>query len=338
MSILSPQIPRLIQWRRHAKNGLNPEDAFYGAIVGGMNHITAYRRKPVFRRVCKLGQAGGTSGTAWRWHCRTGYGASRLAVLAVLGLDDRALASDPYISVAITKSGGSTTTLDFHGGASHTPSVDAPEEWMPQLQYCDVDGASIYTGAVTFNDNVRVIALEVYEDTVTTVADATPYHSTWTPAPGSPILFTRIQRGTEGVGALIRYNAALRADWCMVDGTPRTRTSATLINLIDNLAASPPTTSSPGFVFNTTGRASISKTTVPIVLAVHGSIGAGSGKVYLRDTSGNDAAIVTINGAAGWYTATGAITVGAAVKYDLMFAGDGANSVTVNAVSLYEEG
>lgn len=339
MSLLSPSIPHLIHWRRHCKNGLIPDDRFYAGAVFGQNHILAYRRKPIFRRVCKLGQVGGTSGTAWRWHCRTGYAASRFAVLAILGLDDRSVASDPYISVAITKSGGTATTLEFHGGASRVPTADAPEQWMPQIQYCDADPASVYTGAVTFNDNVRVIALVVYEDTTTTVDDAVPYFSEWTPSMGSPIYDARMQRPIEGIGDLIRYNAALRFDWSTVDGTARTRTSATQLCLIDNASATPPSAATPGVTFCTTARASLSSTTVPITMAVYGSVaGGGTGTVKLRDTAGADAASVTINGAAGWYTATGALTVGATSYYSLYYAGDGVNAVTVRAVSVYQDG
>jgi hypothetical protein len=70
-------------------------------------------------------------------------------------------------------------------------------------------------------------------------------------------------------------------------------------------------------------------------MCVYGSIGAGSGSVVLRSTAPADAATVTINGAAAWYTAAGALTVGTGQKYDLMFAGDGVNTVSVYAVSIY---
>jgi hypothetical protein len=339
MSLLSANLPRLIHWRRHAKNGLFPDDAFYSDITAGVNHITAFRRKPIFRRVCKLGQVGGTTGTAWRWHCRTGYGASRFVVLVVLGFDDRVTASDPYVEVALTKSGGATTTLAFHGGATSIPAIDAPEEWMPQLQYADCDGSSIYTGAVTFNNDVRVIAIQVYEDCVPTVDDAVPYHHEWTPAMNSPIYDNRIQRGIEGTGDLIRRNRGLRFDWSPVDGTARTRTANTWINIFDNSSTSPPTSSSPGITVNTTARNTIGATTVPITFAVYASMSSGSGTVSLRNTGGTDVAVATINNATPqWFTATGALAVGSAVKYDVGLASDGSNTLTVYAVSLYEDG
>ena len=338
MSLLSVNLPGLVHVAKHARNGLYPDAAFYATTTAALNHATAFCRKPIFRRVCKLTQVGGTSGVAWRWHCRTGYGAARLAVVCVLGRDDRNLAVEPYIEVSATKVGGGTTTIAFHGGVSATAAADAPDEWIPSIQYIAVDGASYYTGAVEFFDNVRVIALMVYEDAVPTVADTTAYHSTFEPAAGSPIFDARIGRQLAGIGAMHRVNGGLRADWCHVSGTARTRTSATLINLIDDTTTGTPTAASPGFTLNTQYRNTVSAATVPILFAVYGSIASGTGTVKLRDTSGNDAATVTINNATPqWFTATGALTVGTAQKYDVLYAGDGTNAVSVRAISFYED-
>jgi hypothetical protein len=240
--------------------------------------------------------------------------------------------------VAIAKVGGATSTVDFHAGVSNVAATDAPDEFTVSTQYVDVDPNAYYSGAVTFNDNVRVISLLVFEDSVWTADDANDYFSSYEPSAGSPIYDARVGRQLEGVGALLRKNGGLRWDWMLFDGTARTRTSATQLCLIDNASATPPTAATPGVVFNTQYRNTIGATTVPITMAVYGSIGAGSGTVKLRDTAGNDAASVTINGAAGWYTATGALTVGATATYSLYFAGDGVNQVTVNAVSIFEEG
>lgn len=338
MSYLSENLPSLIHYYAHARNGLLPDSAFYGATTASLNHLVAYRRKPIFQRTCVLGAAGGTSGAAWRWYCTTGYGAKRLAILAVLGLDDRIVAVDPYIDVIVTKVGGAATTVNFHYGASAVAATDAPDEFSTGVQFVDVDPASNYTGSVTFYDNVRVISLLVFEESIATVDDSNSYFSTYEPVGGSPIMDNRTQVQLEGVGNLIRQNGGLRHDWNPFDGTARTRSSATYINLYDNATTGTPTAATPGVTLVTSYRNTFAATTVPIKMAVYGSIGAGSGHVVLRDTSGNDAADVTINGAAGWYTATGAITVGAGQKYDLMFKGDGVNTVTVTAVSFFEVG
>lgn len=339
MSLLSVTRPRLLHWRQHCKNGLVPDATFHADATAAMNHGLAYCGKALYRRTCKLGEAGGTSGVAWRWHCKTGYGTKRVAVLVTLGLDDRALAVDPYITVSMTKSGGATTTLTFHGGASHTPSVDAPEEWLPQIQYLDVDPASTYEGQVEFFDNVRVISLQVYEDANPTVDQAVDYFSEWTPAAASPIYDGRIARLLAGVGALHRKNGALRADWCHVQGTSRTRTSATWVNLIDNASASPPTAATPGWTFNTQYRNTAGATTVPVRFAVYGSVAAGgTASVRLRNTSGTDVITVTINSSTPqWWSATGGLALSSALKLDPGYLSDGSHLLTVQAVSLYED-
>ena len=330
----------LIHRHRFVDNGLYPDAAFYGAAQSALNHLTAYRRKPLFQRTVPLGTAGGTSGTAWRWYCRTGYGAKRIGVMATLGLDDRNLAVDPYITVTITAVGGAALTSQaFHYGASRVIATDAPDEYSVSTRYVACAANTEYTGDVVFTDNVRVISLLVFEDFSSTVDDATDYFSLYAPGGGSPIYDSRIGQQLQGVGNLLRKNGGLRGDWVPVDGVARTRTSATYINLYDNSSATPPTAASPGVTLVTTARNTASATTAPIKMAVYGSVAAGAGgTVVLRDTGGTDAATVTVTGAAGWYTATGAISVGAGQKYDLMFCGDGANTVTVNAVSFFEVG
>ena len=341
MTVLSPSLPGLIHRHQFCDNGLYPDATFYGATQAAINHIVAYRRKPVFQRTCPLGSVGGTTGTAWRWYCRTGYGAKRFAVMAVLGLDDRNVAVDPYITVTITAVGGAALTPapDFHYGASRVIATDAPDEFSVSTRFIDCAANTEYTGAVVFNDNVRVVSLMVYEDFSSTVDDATDYFSTYAPGGGSPIYDNRIGQQIAAVGNLVRKNGGLRGDWVPLDGTARTRSSATYINLYDNATTGTPGAASPGVTLVTTARNTYAATTVPIKMAVYGAWGgAGTGHVVLRDTSGNDAADVTINGAAGWYTATGALTVGTGQKYDLMFKGDGANTVTINAVSFFEVG
>ncbi len=336
----SPFLPPLVHAHRHADNGFSPDAAFYGAVVAGIGHLVAFRRKVVYRMAVPLGTAGGITGEAWRWYSRSGVGAKRFVVFAVLGLDDRNIAVDPYIAVTITKvSDASTTTMEFHGGESRRAATDAPEEFIPFLQTMDVEGDEVYTGAVEFNNNVRVIALMVWEDSVPEADDSNPPHSEWSPSAGSPIYDGDIGAELDGVGDMLRRNGGLRWDWHPVDGVARTRLSATYINLIDNSSASPPTAQSPGVKLNTTARRTVARNQVNVRLAVWGSVTGGTGTVKLRSTVPADAVTVTINNATPqWFTATGAVTVGSGQKYDLMFAGDGSNTVSVLAVSLFEEG
>ena len=338
MATASPQLPPLIHRDRFARNGLYPDAAFYGAATQALNHCLAFRRKPLFQRTVPLGTSGGASGTAWRWHCRTGYGVRRVAVFAVLGLDDRHLAVAPSITVTLTEVGGAALpAVSFAYGASNVTATDAPDELLTAVQFIDVDPATDYTGEVLFVDNVRVISLLVYEAFDATVDDSLDYFSTFRPAGGSPIFDAWVGRGLAALAGMLHDNLATRLDWMRADGTARTRTSATLINLIDDTTVGTPTAASPGYTLDTEHRYTIGKVQVPVTLAVYGSIPAGSGVVRLRDTGGTSAVVATINNATPqWFTATGALSVGAAQKYDLQFAGDGANQVSILAVSIYQ--
>lgn len=332
-------LPPRLHPHRHCDNGAYPDSAFYGEATAALNHVVAFRRKPLFEKTVPLTATGGTSGVAWRWYCRTGYGAKRVAILALMALDDRVVAVDPYIEVIMTKVGGAALdTIAFHYGASDVASVDDPDSIVPFIRFVDVEAATEYTGTVEFFDNVRVVSLAVYEEEVRTVDDSNAYFSEYRPAAGSPVMDNRIGQQLEAVSNMLRYNGGLRLDWMRDDGTARTRTSATPINLTDNTTGSPPTAASPGETWNTQYRRTEGKVTVPVKMAVWGSVaGGGAGTVRYRDSGGTDAVTVTINnGTAQWFTGTGALTASASKKYDLYFDSDGVNQVNVYAVSIFE--
>lgn len=331
-------LPALLHPHQACDNGSYPSANYYAAAQATINHIVAYRRKPCWRYSVPLGTAGGTSGVAWRGYFKTGHGCKNLVLAAVMGLDDRVLAVDPYIEVTVTEVGGAALpAVQIHYGVSSVASVDDPDSLSRFVRYIPVSDATEYTVAVEFFDNVRPLSLELHEEEIRTVDDGTDYFSTFAPAAGSPVEDNWVGRQLEGIGAMLRNNRGLRYDWMRPDGVARTRSSATPINLLDNSTTGTPTGATPGVTFATTARRTHGKNEDRVKIAVYGSNGgAGSGTVRFRDTSGSDAAVVTINGAAGWYTATGTLTVGSAQKYDLMFAGDGVNTVSVYAVSIFE--
>lgn len=344
----APELPGLLHVHRHADNHtaegdrFYPDSQFFTHAVATKAHCVAFARKLLFSKHYGLGEPGFVGGSVTaRWHCKTGPACDNLLVFVVLGIDDRNLAAEPNIEVAITRvSAATTTTKVFSGGESTVVATDAPDEFITSLQVVAAVPSEVYTGTVTHNNNVRLISILAYEASTPTVDDANPPHQEWQPSAGSPVMDDDVAGLLDGVGDMLRGMGGLRFDWSTQDGTARTRTSATWINLIDNASASPPTASSPGITLNTNYRNTISATTVPVTFAVYGSItGGATGTATLRNTAGTDVATVTINsGTAQWFTATGNLAVGSAVKYDVGFASDGAATLTVNAVSLYEEG
>lgn len=348
MSVFSLQYPAKIQARAHARNGLYPDARFYVELAGAQNHTLSYRKKPCFTRAMALGNTstGDDPATFWRGYFITGYGTQKLALCGIMGLayDWRGASpvtntADPNIRIAVTKVGGATTNTDWHYGGTTATPTDAPSEWGTHYTEIDVDPASAYHISVTSNDYARVICLTAHEIGRRTVDDANNYYTEAEAVAGAAILDSDIQKIIQGPSLMLGQNGGLVSHWGLYNGAARTRSAASWVNLIDNSSTSPPTSTSPGYRFVTTGRNSKARpTAIPVTVAVYGSIGAGSGSVTLRSTGGSDVVTVTINGAAGWYTASGNITVGTGQKFDIGYIGDGANTMSVYAVSVYENG
>lgn len=354
MSGFSLQYPPISQAREHARNGLYPDSRFYSELVSGLNHTLAYRKKCVFSRTNALGVAGlgGNPSTTWRWYFKTGIGTQRLALLGLTGLGYDHVGgigvttADPYIRIAITKVGGATTNTDWHTSAvtSGTPT-DAPTEWGRHYTEIAVDANSYYYGEVISTNYARLISLTVHEVGYRTLDDSVNHYSEHESVAGGAILDANIQRLVQGPSLMLGSNGALQANWCLYNGAARTRNSTTWINIIDNSSASPPTATSPGWRFNTTGRQTRTQTGLSLTLAVYAeATGSGDGHVTLRNTGGTDEVVCDITGGAGlqWYTLTGSaaglLSLGTGVKVDPGFYVDASTSMDVYAISVFEDG
>ena len=335
---LSIQIPGLIQPDLMCRNGMYPDASFYGLASSALNHSIAYRHRPVAWRRWLLGNArmSGTNVVA-RFRFRSGYGATRLRLMGIAGLAHTS-ATAPFLEITVTKVGGASTVTEIHYGDTTDAPDDDPAEWSRFDEEVAIDPASAYTITLETNDYAQALSFMAHELGPSTVDDLTAYYTEHEPQGGGPILDAHQQILIEGPANMHRQNGGLIAHWGQATGAARTRTSATAINLIDNASVSPPTAVTPGYRLVTTARNTYAATTVPIELAVWGSKASGSATVRMRDTSGADAATVTINSATPqWFTATGAVSVGTGQKYDLMLLSDGGgDAVNVNFVSFYE--
>lgn len=338
MSLISVNYPLIIEPYRHARNALLPDSAFYSDCHAALNHALVYRGSEVFRRSNLLGytRASGTN-TVWRWRFRSGYGQTKLHCVGIAGLAS-ASAANPYITINVTLSGGATQTLTVYNGNTDATPSDGPSELTSFEHTFDIDPASVYECTAVTVDYGALLALSCFAHGDPEIDDTVNYFTEHEPAGTHPIYDTNQQRLIEGGGRLLRRNRGLHTNWCLYDGAARTRTSATYINLIDNSSATPPTSTSPGYRFVTTARNTSSRTTIPVEVAVYGATQVGgSGTVVLRDTSGTDAVTVTLtNSVDAWVVGTGTISVGTGQKYDLMYAGDGANQLQVRSVHVAE--
>lgn len=332
-------IPQLIQHRRDTLNGHYPSATFYRRVTDGMNHLTAYRHKQVFGRSVQLGDASyGAAGTNTiaRWRFRSGHGAKYARIILVLGRDNTGgVAGDPTVSVTI----GGTTSGPHAWGQSPTATDDAPDDWRIVNDVVDITPNTAYSCSISAVDYARVLAVAVYELGDETIDEATDYYSGEAFGADSPIFDASQERILGGLSNLWRHNGGTVCHWGRRDGSARTRTSATAANLPDGSTTGAPSAATPGWTLDLTYRATEGRATVPVEIAAYGAMSAGSGvsgTVVLVDSGGTTVATVTVNSnTAGWFT-TAALLPATVDKYDLKFASDGVNTLSVYAVSLNE--
>ena len=199
-----------------------------------------------------------------------------------------------------------------------------------------VTAGKVYTATFKTYDSCRPMALLVMELGGGTITEAVDYYSAANMVSDAPILDATREIILGGLGAMYRQNGALQVNWARDDGSARTRSSATAANLVDGTTTGTPTAATYGYSCDLRYRNSSSRTSVPVELAVYGSIPAGSGTVRVIDTAGTTHLTATVNSATpGWFTATGTITA-SDLKFDFQAAGDGVNTLSVYAVSLVE--
>jgi hypothetical protein len=341
-------VPTLTHCNANARNGMSPSAWLHRRLVDSENHITAYRKRTVWSRGYELGQStGGTTATTTiaRFRFRTGYGVSQVPVMLVMGLTTASggagSTANPYAEVTLTISGGATTTLGpyAYGVSPSATPTDAPDEVNEIVKFAPVSGNTVYECAVITYDHARVLAGLAWELGTSTVVETTNYMNTHSPAAGSPIYDADRERLFVGLSNMHTRNGGICEHWSLLDGTARTRTSATAINLIDNSSTgSPVAGTNPGFYLDCRYHNRRRSTTVPFELGVYGSVAGGAGgTARVIDAAGNTYCATAVTGAAGWYTATGNLPT-AETYYTLQFLGDGVNALSVYGTSLIETG
>lgn len=337
MSLITRAFMHLSYRRANIRNGLYPNGSTWSWIIRAQNHAMAYRHREVYRRAWELGVVDGFAGTTsvGRFRFRTGFGVTRLTYVLLMGLDTHNAATNPRIEIDTKISGGATTTSTFYFGLERTGTNDGPSQQYLTTTDVTVTASTVYEVLIKAIDYARPLAIVAYEQATPTVTESTNHYNLHHPLAGSPIYDANRQRMALGLSEMWRTMGGITWHWHLQDGAARTRSSATHINILDNTTTGTPATSAYGFYLDPQYHNTLSATTVPFELAAYGSIGAGSGTVRLIDSAGNTYGPVTINGAAGWYTATINLPA-SSTFYTAQYAGDGVNTVSVNAISLIE--
>lgn len=338
-------VPTLLHVNCNTRNGMIPNAWHYYKLCAAENFLTAYgTAREVYSYQWELGGAlVTTSGTVTlgRFRFRTSRSATALKILFVMGLPNPGHeVTAARMEVDVTISGGATTTETFYYGQNNTNlSVDAPDEWSTIVKSVAVNASTVYEVFIKSVGIARPIAVTCWEATSLTHNTSVLYYNQQNPVAGQPIYDSHRERILAGLSNMYRQGGTVY-NWHLQDGAARTRTSLVPINILDNTTTGTPTTADYGFYIDPRWRRTASRTTVPYEISVYGSIAAGSGSVRLIDTSGNTYGTTTINGAAGWYTATFSLTESAEIFLVPQFLSDAVNSMSVYALSIgeYESG
>ena len=330
----------LIHPNRDARNGMYPATSFYGRLQHAHNHLVGYRHKTVFQRQWRLGNktySGASSTNLARFRWRSSHGAEYVRIVMLQCVANTST-GDPRTEIEFVNVTDAVTTTagPWQGFIDTVSSGDEPSTWRMVSDTHAITPGKVYTATVKTYDSCRPMAILVMELGGGTIQESVDYYSATNIVADAPIFDSTREIMLGGLGAMYRQNGALHVNWARDDGSARTRTSATAANLVDGTTTGTPTAATYGYSCDLRYRNSSSRTSVPVELAVYGSIPAGSGTVKVIDTGGTTHLTATVNSAvAGWFTATGTITA-SDLKFDLQFAGDGVNTLSVYAVSLVE--
>jgi len=336
-------IPRPVEHMRLARNGLVPDAQFVYSATAAQNHVQAYRKKMVFASTGIIGtgtKAGSaTTTTLHRFRFHAGYGTTNLVCSYVLGIG-AAGGTDPKIVITATAAGGAALpSVEAHYGLNTLTITDAPNNVGTGKLRIAVSANTTYEVAVVAYDYVRLISLGCWEEGATTVDTSVNYYV----EPGgalTPIYDANRQRMAQGLSEIWKRNGLHVMNWSPGTGTAKTRSSATWANVSDATTAVASTSAGymlGGNLFTPMTRRIIG--TCRCVLAVYGSTSAGTaGQVRFQGDGGSTVLSVTNVGTTPQWYATEqdfAVGLGTFTKADLQFRGDGANTLSLYAVSLY---
>lgn len=330
-------VPSPIHPHHYADNGLVPTVRFYQQIADGANVVALARGKCAWRspgRVRTILAAGGAGQrNRWRGHIHTPPLCAQLGVYMITARSATSGGlTDPYTKFSC--SGGVLGFEHHYGNTLATPS-DVPSEWGHMFRYVDCAADTDYEIAFSDVDNGRLVSACVW--TVGDVVDVANGYLERNIAVGQPIFDADSSAAMQLTTAQFNRAGATCWSWSAdTDASARTRTSTTDINLIDN-SSTAVSGSTPGVELDLRYMNSSSATTVAFRLLANAKVAGGAGgHVYLKDSAGTVLATITVTSTTAGWTSTTVNLPASVAKYDLHFDGDGANLITVYAVSLYQ--
>jgi hypothetical protein len=324
-----------IEPARWSRNGKYPDAVMRLATTMLANSTAQVRVKEIARFSSNMNTltAGLASGETVLW--RFAYMPSPYTVAiharAMMISTNTFASSDPYAVVTIDGLGD--CEVHYGDGLSAQSSLYFTNQSTDIIDAAPTDN-TWHFGQVSVFNYARVVAMSIYEYALD---QADPFPQGY--AASTPILDTDRELVTIGARNMWKQQGAKLFTWSTDhEGAPRTRTSATAINVINN-SSTTVSAATPGFLLDLRYRSTVRRTTVPVTLWVYGSsAGATGGTVTLKDSGGVAVATVSGIGAGGggadWYSTTANLPATEA-KYDLhMSSPDGVNTLTLYAATL----
>lgn len=338
--------PGNVHWTAHCRNGLIPNATFMRQVLDGHNFVAAYRHKQVFaisQNLASIDAGAASTVNHWRFRFHAGNNVDELVFFMGVARTDNASAADPYVFWTVTPTGGAAVnTNELHIFNLDTSPDDAPDEFAWQkIRYTIPTRDTTYECEMRTVDYARPFSCLAYttgsipvDDTLAGVCDPTVSYM-------SPI-HDIDQLDVHEAGTVLWQNNAAHvmsySSQAVADS--HSQNSATYTNIFD-ASTGTPSASTQGIQFDLTSHNSYSRTTVPVVLSVYGQRTAGAGTItnntlQLIDTAGTTLiSVSSIGNTEQWYNATGTLPTGS-IKADLQLRTDAADTIRIDAVSIFE--
>lgn len=337
---------------RWCRNGKHPSADLENRLHEATNQAILYRTKELFSCVAPLQNCLNNPATSdrdrWRFAFKTGpYTHAVLAVVVMLPTN---------VDIAPWSTYNTGARLDIFSDTAEA-TVVATENFMygsyphgtsgQNLGFADIkvlekviDGLSPSTTyyARFTDENIGRIQSACVGDLQSMTENFDGYLSE-NIANGTNIVSSYRSKLIDASNALLQSGSKVFT-WTVDDGTaPVTRAVNTPANIIDTTVTTV-SANSPGFTVDLTGKARVSQTSgVPVTMQVFAktSSAGGEGRVYLKNSAGT--AVMTMTNVfattSGWLSVTGFLPASSG-KYDLQFDNNGAGTLSVYAVSVYE--
>lgn len=325
------------------RNGLAPSATGVVQATGLLNGILAHRKQVVFRAYHPPGAVYNSTALATTWRGRFYSGptgtVARVRMAIAHTNDTYAVAPQPLCCWYTKPAGGAETQQAevYQQTRTSAGATTIPDTISHFEQTWTLVADTHYEVRLVAQDKCRVISAVIWLEprkslSLTSDASTNPR----TVVSGNPIFDSFAADFNADLTTAWKQGGTHHGNWCMPSTTARTRTANTDLNLMDNTSTAWSSTSG-GWYTVPYLHGQLGVTTVPAIFAVYGSMSAGSGTVKLV-RSGATLGTITVNSStAQWWTANVNLRGDqTSEKYDPLIAGNGVNTLSIWAASLYE--